>query len=255
MNLICKLNRLFLLMFLFSIFFWPSKLLLAGDIDQNFLEKISSTYLSYTTLDHSMHILKPSNQHALTLWPRCITADSKKCTGLDITRKLRSSIIRNENNLLEYSKSNPDISVIFADRQIVRAKLAELDETYATGFRDSEDLECALYYQLNDSIISKIVIIISLDAREFKQRMCLANQFFRGLGLSLGSQKTFSELWDSGAAPLSRTSEDEFSKLVDGLSIFTLIHMCRQIVPGMSRQEVLTVLEKNICLRGLTTKN
>jgi hypothetical protein len=219
-----------------------------------FAEVIKS-YLQSVVTTSERKILKPSNTEPLTFSPRCISQQEDKCKSSETIRKIRSAIVRNETNMLEFAPENSSLKVYLVDADEFPKRKRDYDKKYADGFKDSEDPDCALYYAKEESEISNAVILISLDAPDFKQRVCLATQYVRGQGLLIENNKTFSELWNHEPNPLSKISEANFEKLVNRWSIYTYIQMCPQIKSGMSLEEVSAILESGACQEGLIFKN
>jgi hypothetical protein len=217
------------------------------------LVEITNVYLNHALQNSKRQVLKPQNK-PLLFRPTCISQNRKKCEKSQIEGKILSSIARNQNNKLELSQHGAALNVIFADQSIVQNRRKQFNARYVNGFKDSNDPDCALYYDTNGTAISNISILISLDAPDFKQRMCLANQYFQGLGLSLADHKSFSELWDANPDALSMMTEEKFSRLVNGFSVFTLIHMCPAITNGMTLNDVVKVLRAEACWVGLLNK-
>jgi hypothetical protein len=219
-----------------------------------FAEAIKS-YLQSVVTTSERKILKPSNTKPLTFSPRCISRKEGKCKSSETTRKIRSAIVRNDNNMLEYAPENVSLKVYLVDADEFPKRKRDYDKKYADGFKDSEDPDCALYYAIEESEISNAVILMSLDAPDFKQKACLAAQYVRGQGLLVENNKTFPELWNLEPNPLSKLSEQTFAKLVSHWSVYTYIQMCPLIKSGMTLEEVSAILEHGACLEGLIVKD
>jgi hypothetical protein len=218
--------------------------------------EIAGAYLGHALSNASREITKPVGEHSRKLWRSCISRYRKeKCSTNTMNDMIRSSLAANENFRPEYSQLHADLQIIFADEYVVKFKKSELDKTYLEAFRDSADPDCAVYYRVKQSVVSDRIILISVDAPANKQRMCLAIQFFQGLGLTFErNNSSFANLWSEGANPLSKQPENQFNQLVEGLSIFTLIHMCPDIHAGMKRDQVTDVLRSPNCWQGLYLK-
>jgi hypothetical protein len=219
------------------------------------LADVIKSYLQSVVTTSERKILKPSNTKPLAFSPRCISRQEDRCKGPETTRKIRSAIVRNETNMLEFVPENVSLKVYLVDADEFPKRKRDYDKKYADGFNDSEDPDCALYYATKESEISNAVILISLDAPDFKQRACLATQYVRGQGLLIEKNKTFPELWNLEPNPLSKLSEQDFDKLVNRWSVYTYIQMCPLIKSGMTLEEVSAILRRNACLEGLALKD
>jgi hypothetical protein len=215
---------------------------------------IAITYVNLALANSQHRIVKPDGNRPLTFWLSCLSRESSKCSKSTIQKKTSSAIAQNDNVRIKFQEFDPLIFVEFADEYVVKFKRTELNKKYENMFTDSADLDCGLYYEVNNSIISRVVILISLDSSDHKQRMCLANQFYQGLGLPLPEHKPFSELWKSNVLPFSKMTDSDFDRLVRSYSIFTYLHLCSKILNGMDKHAVNLELRNQDCWTGLFLK-
>jgi hypothetical protein len=233
---------------LLSLFIGPAH----AEIPQEF-GKFASTYFASAFSDTRREILKPVDASSRTFSSICISRSRReKCVLL--RDRINRSFATNENLRLRPTQSLGDLQVFFADQNIVAFKKGELDKLYLGEFRDSSDKDCALYYKSKKAVVFDRVILVSLDASVAKQRMCLAVQFFQSLGLSFEGQRQFSKLWADGPDALSIVNDSEFERLVGGLKVITYIHMCEDIIPGMTKDEAAAALRTPRCWQGLYLK-
>jgi hypothetical protein len=250
----CNFNSLLLIAISFLSLFVAHSNCNAEVVDQIVFREITNNYLGFSLSNKQQKVLKPALTRPLTFWPSCTSDIESKCAKKEIEQKLQKAIVRHENLKIEFSKNNPQLKIIFADQQVIEKKLQDMLGQTVGYFQDSGDSQCSLYYELDGVFISHAVILVSLDASDFKQRTCVANQFLQSIGLSLADNKSFNELWNAKLNPLSNLSEAELATLVHAASIYTYIHMCEDIVGGMSKLEVVATLAKDKCWNGLAVK-
>lgn len=174
-----------------------------------------------------------------------------------IIRKKTSDSSSGINRLgITVTSQNPDLIFLFADISGALQLRRQLRESYIGGFIDSDDVECQLYYSIKENVIEKIHIVVSLDSLELKQKLCLAVQLPHGLGLALISDLPFSKIWKQ--APVEMLdgekvfTERNISKITKGYGVFSYIHMCPDIKPGMKADDLTRILSGNsICADGL----
>jgi hypothetical protein len=186
----------------------------------------------------------------------CLSLVKSKCVTKALNSRFNSAIILHKRLNLKFSNeaANPDIRIIAADQNSARSKKQELSIVYAKGFHDSEDLECQLYYSLKDDSIERAVIVVSLDAPDFKQRVCYMSQLQQSLGLALLDNLPFSELWQRQPDGYSALSEDRFARLVRTFSVLSYVHMCPDLISGMDKKTVAKVLSDQACWGKLRVK-
>jgi hypothetical protein len=258
LNCYCDVSGLFRLTLLSASFLLICFLLLSQAVSAQSLEKyneVAGSYLGYALLNPPGEIIKPVGKNSMKFWPTCIGRnDAKECSATAIEQKLNRSLSRIPGLKMDFSFQDADLRIIFGDNSVVTSKITELDQIYSAGYRDSADSDCALYYNVKESVVSKRVILVSLDSSALKQEVCLAVQFFQSLGLSFRNQEPFFKLWQPGPDALSTLTEEEAERLLRGLTVFALIHMCPEMRVGMKQDAVIAVLRTPRCWHGLYVK-
>ncbi len=187
----------------------------------------------------------------------CVGTVEGKCVHSIINSRFAGAAVIHERLRFKFSNkiSNPDIELMLMDQDLTLSKRQELSVTYANGFRDSDDPDCQLYYLFKDNRISKVVIVVSLDSPEFKQRVCYMSQLHQGLGLALPDSLPFSKLWDKKPDGYAMLTEALFTRLVKTYGVFSYLHMCPELQPGMDAGAIVKFLDKGSpCFSGLKTK-
>jgi hypothetical protein len=188
----------------------------------------------------------------------CAEVRSKNCSNALLNNRLSEMFTTNSRIKIKIVSTQPSVKLIFTDLVGAQANKIEYSKLYAEEFHDFDDHECQLYYSLNENEIENVVIIVSIDAPEFKQRACLISQLSRGLGLSLPDELTFSELWGMPNSWLSHLSVADGNQYIRSVGLFNYIHMCSELKAGMGILQLDAVLnETSQCLIGLksTTYN
>ncbi len=143
------------------------------------------------------------------------------------------------NNRLEVkiTSHNPDLIYFFTDTDGALIKRRQLSKLYIGGFIDADDPDCQLYYSIRENVIEKVRIVVSLDSPELKQKLCLTLQLSHGLGLALTSDLPFSKIWKQPPDEMldgeNVFTERNVSKITEVYRVFSYIHMCPDIKPGM----------------------
>lgn len=200
-------------------------------------------------------VRKFSKTGALAVTGACTSIRPDKC-GAILNKKLRDSFSGINRVKVKITSQNPDIIFLFTDTSGALQIRQQLQKTYLGGFIDSDDVECQLYYSIKENVIEKIHIVVSLDSPELKQKLCLAVQLPHGLGLALTSDLPFSKIWKQVPVEMldgeKVFTERNVSKITEGYGVFSYIHMCPDIEPGMKAEDLMRVLSGNSnCTEGL----
>jgi hypothetical protein len=187
----------------------------------------------------------------------CVGTIQSKCVHPAINSRFSSAVVVHERLRFKFSTkaSDPDIEIILTDQSSTLSKRQELSATYANGFRDSDDPDCQLYYSLQGHVIKKVVVVVSLDSPEFKQRACYMSQLHQGLGLALPDSLPFSKLWNKQPDGYSTLTEALFTRLVKTYGVLSYVQMCPELKPGMDASSIGKFLDKGSpCFSGLKVK-
>lgn len=213
-------------------------------------------YLHVSLSNSNVAVRKIIKTESLAVQAVCKSASSSGCNKSILNKRINSAYGGNGRIRVRVTAENPDLKFVFLDASSLANKKSELSELYVGGFRDSDDTDCQLYYSINENVIEKVVIVVSLDSSELKQRFCLASQLFQGLGLSLQKNLPFSKLWKQAPDGLpdgqNAFTNDDVSKLTKGYALLSYIHMCPDIKPGMKVDDIKRILSGNsTCTDGL----
>jgi hypothetical protein len=215
-----------------------------------------TTYLRLALGNSNGVVRKFSKTGPLAVIGACASTQRDKCNRAIIKKKTSDSFSGINRLGITVTSQNPDIIFLFADISGALQLRRQLRRSYFEGFIDSDDVECQLFYSIKENVIEKIHIVVSLDSPELKQKLCLAVQLPHGLGLALTSDLPFSKIWKQ--APVEMLdgekvfTERNVSKITEGYGVFSFIHMCPDIKPGMEADDLIRVLSGNsICVDGL----
>lgn len=215
-----------------------------------------TTYLRLALGNSNGAVRKFSKTGALAVIGACAGPRSDKCNRGTINKKTSNSFSGINRLGVTVTSQNPDLIFLFADTSGALQIRQQLRKTYLGGFIDADDVECQLYYSIKENVIEKIHIVVSLDSPELKQELCLAVQVPHGLGLAFTSELPFSKIWKQASVEML-DGEKVFtarnvSKIAEGYRVFSYIHMCPDIKPGMKAEDLMRVLSGNtICAEGL----
>jgi hypothetical protein len=213
-------------------------------------------YLNLALSNSNKVLRKPANLSEFTFDILCTYSQDDKCKISLINEKFRGAFGGNSRFKLKNDRKNPDIKLVFLDSLQASTKKIELSELYSSGFTDSQDIDCQLYYYMRQNVIEKIVIVISLDSTELKQKFCLASQVTQGLGLSLLDGSPFSKGWKEHFSVQNSLNDETILKIIESYGIFSYIQLCPSLKPGMKSNGILPLLRKgSICLDGLYLKS
>ncbi|MEP7174425.1 MAG: hypothetical protein ABI705_13130 [Aestuariivirga sp.] len=218
-------------------------------------EKERNTYLRLALGNSNGAVRKFSKAGPLAVIGTCTSIRRDKCRKI-LNEKLSDSWLGISRIELKITSQNPDLIFLFTDTSGALQLRPQLSKTYDGGFIDSDDVECQLYYSIKHNVIEKVHIVVSLDSPELKQNLCLAVQLPHGLGLALTSDLPFSKIWKQPPVEMlegeSVFTEHNVSIIKHGYGVFSYIHMCPDIKPGMKADELTQRLSGNsICADGL----
>jgi hypothetical protein len=213
-------------------------------------------YLQFSLSNTNRAIRKIIKTGPLAVQGVCKSSSSGQCSKSILNKKVNAAFGGNGRIKIRGTSKNPDLKFVFLSASDLANQKLELLELYRNSFNDSDDPECQLYYSIKENVIERIVIVVSLDSPELKQRFCLASQLFQGLGLSLQNDLPFSKLWKEAPNGLPNGQRkftlDDVSKLTKGYAVLSYIHMCPDIKPGMTADDINRLLLGNsVCLDGL----
>jgi hypothetical protein len=204
-----------------------------------------TTYLRLALGNSNGVVRKFSKTGPLGLISTCISIQRDKCNKavLGILNKRIGDSFGGNNRLeVKITSQNPDLIYFFADTNDALIKRLQLSKLYVGGFIDSDDPDCQLYYSIRENVIEKVRIIVSLDSPELKQKLCLALQLTHGLGLPLTSGLPFSKIWKQAPDEMldgeNVFTERNVSKITEVYGVFSFIHMCPDIKPGMTADDL-----------------
>ncbi|MDP1701850.1 MAG: hypothetical protein Q8L53_12940 [Aestuariivirga sp.] len=214
-----------------------------------------TTYLRLALGNSNGVVRKFSKTGALAVIGACTSIRGDKCRAI-LNRKLYDSLLGIIRVEVEITSQNPDIISLFTDTSGATQIRRQLSKSYAGGFIDSDDVDCQLYYSIKQNVIEKVHIVVSLDAPELKQKLCLAVQLPHGLGLALTSDLPFSKIWKHAPVEMldgeKAFTERNVSVIKEGYGVFSYIHMCPDIKPGMKADDLVRILSgKSTCADGL----
>ena len=218
--------------------------------------EIVATYLHLSLSNSNGVLRKIINTGHLAIQAVCDGSPSTACNKSILNKKINDAYRGNTRFKLKVTSLNPDLKFIFADAKGAASKRSELSDLYGAGFNDSDDPDCQLYYSIKENVIEKLVIVVSLNSPELKQRLCLALQLSQGLGLSLPYDMPFSKIWKQAPDGLpdgqKAFTDDDVSKLTQSYMILSYIHLCPEIRPGMKATDIRRLLVgSSSCLDGL----
>jgi hypothetical protein len=213
-------------------------------------------YLQFSLSNSNGAVRKIMKTGPLAVQGVCKSSTFSRCNKSILNKQVNAAFGGNGRIKIRVTAENSDLKFIFLDAINLESKKRELSDSYSSGFNDSDDPECQLYYSIKDNVIKNVVVVVSLDSTELKQRFCLASQLFQGLGLSLQNDLPFSKLWKQAPDGLpngqGEFTIDDVSKLTKGYAILSYIHMCPDIKPGMKADDINRMLLGNsVCLDGL----
>ncbi len=210
-----------------------------------------AVYVQLSLLNSNGALRKIAKTEPFAIQGVCKASPSTKCNKSILSKKIYSSYGGNTRIKERVTAENPDLKFVFLDATGLANKRRELSSLYIGGFNDSDDLDCQLYYLIKENVIEKVVIVVSLDAPELKQRFCLASQVLQGLGVSLPDGLPFSKLWKSPPDGASAFTDELISKITKSYGIIGFIHLCPAIKPGMKAPDIRRLLiEPSGCLDG-----
>jgi hypothetical protein len=215
-----------------------------------------TTYLRLALGNSNGVVRKFSKNGPLSVFRACTSLQRDKCDKAILDKRTSTSFLAINRHGYKISPKNPDIVFLFADIAGAIQIRRQLSTSYAGGFIDSDDVECQLYYSIRQNIIEKLHIVVSLDSLEIKQELCLAVQLPHGLGLALTRDLPFSEIWKQRPVEMLEGeklfTERNVSLVMDGYRVFSYIHMCPDIKPDMTGDDLTRILSGNSkCTEGL----
>lgn len=212
----------------------------------------AAQYMRLSLLNPSGVLRKISKAGPITVRAICVPPTSEKCDKSVINRKINDALPRNSRIRLKVALRSPDITILHMEQAGLANRKKELSKFYYGGFSDSDDLDCQLYYSLKNNEIQKLVIVVSLDSANLKQRLCLASQIYQGFGLSLPDGLSFTKLWQTLHNGGSSHTEELVAGLVKGFKVLEYIHMCPDIKPGMMASDLgRHLVDSSSCIDGI----
>jgi hypothetical protein len=216
----------------------------------------TATYLRIALGNSNGVVRKFSKTGALAVIVACPSIQRDKCNKEILHKRASDSLSGISRRGVEMTPQNPDIIFMFADFYGAVHMRRQLSKLYVGGFIDSDDVDCQLYYSIKQNVIEKIHIIVSLDSPELKQKLCLAVQLPHGLGLALTSDLPFSKIWKQAPVEMldgeNVFTERNVSIVTEVYGVYSYIHMCPDIKPGMKADDLMRILSGNsICSDGL----
>ena len=133
------------------------------------------------------------------------------------------------------------ITFVFDTSAHVEAMLPIAAKDYADGVSDTSDRQCAMFYKYTESSIKRGKIFASTDQPPDRLYACLVFQIGRLLGPGFSQTERFLEAWDG---ILSRSSNDKLKRIGHIYGMLEYMHMCPELVAGMSEDEVRRALLK-----------
>jgi hypothetical protein len=212
----------------------------------------ATLYVQLSLLNSNGALRKIAKTGPLAVQAICLASPSNGCNKTVLNKQINGAYRGNNRFKARVISENPDIKFIHIGASGLANKRRELSASYLGGFNDSDDLDCQLYYSIKENAIEKVVIVVSLDSPELKQRFCLASQLFHGLGLALPYGLPFSKLWNKPPDGMNAFTDEFVSGLTKSYIILAYIHMCPDIKPGMKAPDIRRLLvESSRCLDGI----
>ena len=195
-------------------------------------------------------VTKFNNVTPLTRSFECQSTVPEKC--LATVSLFRNSVPQTEFFRIAMTEGQTDLRLILAEKQRLLGLREELRGRFPNAIFDNSSADCQLYISIVGAVITSAVTVISVDAEPMRAQTCHFVSLYRSLGLSLNDGKSFSDLWgdesDSGLRPTSR----DFEELKYRGSVLLLIHACKRLQLGMTRQEVEIELNPDsVCFNQL----
>jgi hypothetical protein len=128
-----------------------------------------------------------------------------------------------------------EITFVFDNSAHLEAMLPIAMKENAVGVSDTSDRQCAMFYKFADSTIQRGKIFASTDQPPNRLYACLVFQIGRLLGPGFSLTDRFSDAWDG---ILSLSSDDKLKQIGHIYGMLEYIHMCPELVPGMSEDQV-----------------
>ena len=195
-----------------------------------------ATYLQSSLSNSSALLRKPDKVGPVGFHRSCMDIGPDKCNTSFLNKRFKGMLGGNSRVKLTAEKDNPDIKLIIASGFGAVVAKRDLSASYVGGFSDSDDPDCQLYYSIKDNMIKKVVIVVSLDSPELKQKFCMASQFMQGLGLALPYGMPFSKLWRRPPDGQNAFTDKNVSDLTESYGILSYIHMCPESKARHERQ-------------------
>ena len=146
-----------------------------------------------------------------------------------------------------------EITFVFDNSAHLEAMLPIAMKDNAGGVSDTSDRQCAMFYKFADSTIQRGKIFASTDQPPNRLYACLVFQIGRLLGPGFSLTDRFSDAWDG---ILSLSSDDKLKRIAHIYGMLEYMHMCPELVPGMSEDEVRRALLKPTgCMSKLERTN
>jgi hypothetical protein len=251
-------SRLFLSIFVLVLFVAPAR----PEVD---LTKWTEAYLEAAFPAGNGRLRKYLSANEIDYGIDCPLADKSKCA--DGRTYLQASIFGSP-SMRVYERKAGRLRFVFENKSNLTRLGAEIKELFSGGIVDDKDADCHLYMSLHEDRIVAAVVVVSLDASPEKITTCMLVNFNRALGLSLPGDAPFSAKWAQrsnftiirplGPNPETAPASGEFKmspafkQSQHAAKILAHIHSCRELVPGMTKSEVIAELGKNsVCLRDL----
>lgn len=95
--------------------------------------------------------------------------------------------------------------------------------------------------------ILKVGINVDLASPETFISACIASQLYWGVGLNFPARLSFQDLWDGRAVQLSKFSDRDLGVFFIALQAVIKLHSCSSILPGMTKQQVVDILQSGTC--------
>jgi hypothetical protein len=141
------------------------------------------------------------------------------------------------------------ITFVFDNSANVKAMLPIAAKEYASGFFDTSDPQCAIFYKYADSSIQQGKIFAATDQPSNRLYACMVFQIGQLLGPGFSITDRFSDAWDG---ILSLSSDDKMKQIKHIYGILEYMHMCPELVAGMSEVEARqSLLNPNGCMTKL----
>ena len=185
-----------------------------------------------------------------------------RCEGIDASvcaaafASMHTAIRGNNNLVFDFKANSPVVEFVFASGSKLKSLEEKAREEFQGGFSDTSDSDCTVFTRSDGPAIKQVLMLFEVQQPSLKLRLCLSLQLEQALGLNAFGGIPFAQQWTYPVGGLAQTtSEQDFETLTRLVGHMEYVHMCSELHPGMTPEQVRTQLSlPDSCVAPLFTK-